>query len=88
MHSEMTHPLRTKNFTRVDVGPITLWWSYTDCVAFQTADAPKPYTMDPETVSSTTRRHIDSLGDTWTLSRDAFAPALLNTLTRWTKGGH
>jgi hypothetical protein len=88
MRTELTHPLRVKNFTRIDVGPVTLWWSYHDCVAFRTPDCAKPYILDTETVSDTTRRHIESLADTYPLPRDTFETALRNTLTRWTRSDH
>jgi hypothetical protein len=85
MTPTLTHPLDTHTFTRVTVGPLTLWWSYEDCVAFQTPDANRPYAAEGLNLSPTTRRHIESLGNSWELSPERFNDALASVIDRYTK---
>lgn len=88
MTTELEHPLGSKNFVRVEVGPLILWWSYNQCVAFQSPEATKPYVLNNESLSKTSQRHVDSLGDSWKLSDEVFKTALTNTVQRLTKTAH
>lgn len=58
---EIAHPTGRPNFTRVDLGALTLYFSYRTCVAFHTPDAGT--VVRENKWGPTTGKHLNYLDD-------------------------
>ena len=56
------HPTGRDNFTRVDVGGVTFWFSYRTCVAFNRHDGTGPVVRENDW-GPTTGKHLNWIDD-------------------------
>ena len=87
MQTRLTYPLPGKNFVRVDIGHLTLWWSYSDLVAYKPPDTDVTFILDHHALTMTSRRHLRSLTKTRKMDQDLFTSTIQRNLRRWATHG-
>lgn len=83
MQVSISHPTDRPNFSRVDVGSLTLWFSYRTVIAYQ--DGWETTVVRENDWSNTTGRHLNYVDDGDKASRlpgDVFEARLATVLAR------
>lgn len=61
MQVSISHPTDRPNFSRVDVGPLTVWFSYRTPIAFHTYETGQ--VVRENDWSNTTGKHLNNIDD-------------------------
>jgi hypothetical protein len=80
MNVSITHPTDRPNYARVDVGAVTVWFSYRTAIAFHTADTGTVARQNDW--GPTTGKHLNDVGvdKADRLPGDVFSKALAEAL--------